>query len=406
MRVIAVVAGVILVAGGAQARQAAPGPLEAAVASAVADMTKLRAAMIEKKCPAEVADCDAILGKFQKWSRPMNVTHGNRTPYPGQKEYDAIMDAWVEVGAFAAKAFSEAQTKLAAHADELFQKAESAKGADKARLDGAQDQLRRDARQAEALGGWMAHWGELPPLLRALNRRRVASKMSPVTISFAATFARWMHVQYLEVNRERKPDPKMPEDPRLPGYTPEGSVAGEGTKVKGADAECIDRFFNTGLWREPAFNPRMARTALTTRNNWIWCAMVSETTDKMSASIFHWPGDGDDDIPTTFVDNDPVAKCLPQGMAVAGTFITVQFWARAPKTNELDYRMLDSAGREVETVLLTKLSAAGRAGAHGDLYRPELTFVPREALAPGEKYTVELTIVKQPYHKFSFTTKP
>ena len=352
----------VLVAQEKPPRKEDPASLDAKK-EAAKRIEELAARMTKAGLKSEAMDCDSILRKLADPTKIMPERGGN-SPWPGDENYTKILMDWTETGTALAGIFKEAAEKIA----------------DK-----------QDKEWAVIFSEWFATFGQLAEGVRHLNRRRKFCKIGPVMLDWSASFGGYMHGRYMKINKD---DPSTAglgahnEDPKLPGYSPEGAGAAGGILGGGDSKSVMDAWLGSAFHRDPVLKPYVGRIAFGGGHGWWSCKDGGGTAaEKPGTKILHFPGDGDTECPTAFGGEAP--DPLPKGMGSAGAMIIVEYLGSQPKKPQ--YRLLDDAGNEVKILMLQKFSP--------------VYFVAEKSLKSRTKYKVEITAQDGFKYEFTFTTR-
>lgn len=163
--------------------------------------------------------------------------------------------------------------------------------------------------------------------LRELNRLRANAKLPPAALDWEGSFGCFLHARYLRLNRGHPSTAGLEahkEDPKLPGYTPEGAAAAKGIiSFGGGGAGGIAGLWHTYLHRMPLVDPNLKTVAIGSDGE----ACVSKNGLRGGAKdlpeIVTVPGPDETDVPTAFYGELP--NPLPKGVDRAGYCITARF---------------------------------------------------------------------------------
>ncbi len=322
-------------------------PLSETRRKACLELAEMKQAMTKKGMKGEAADCDAIIAKLCEPKKALSAK-GSGGPYPGDEAYEEVLVAWTELGKRLETIYTE----------------------------GAADLEGTEKEEAERFSGWFSTWEDLAKGMRRLNRRRKFSKLGPMTCSWAGSLGGYYHGLYLQTNAD---DPSVAglgahnEDPKLPGYTPEGAEAAGGILGVGGAEACIDMWCGSRFHREPVLERHIGRVSFGgAPRRWWSCRAAPGGAPKQQPDVVVYPGDGDTQIPTMFMGEAP--DPFPEGVRSSGTLVYVEFYKSKPKKPQ--WRLLDPEGNPVEILTLDE---------------HPLCFVAKSALKPNTKYTVEIT---------------
>ncbi len=343
------------------AQDAPPNTLPEARTRAVAEVGKFREKMAKLGAKAEAGDCDSILAKVQKPSQPMPEA-GGAGVHPGDDKYEEILKEWSEFGKKMAWIYNGA----------------------------LQQERDANAKEASLFSSWFGTFEEIAKGVRRLNKRRVASKLAPVTADWSGSFGGYMHSLYMQSNRTNSAATSGPakhtQDKKLSDYSEEGLRAALGAMGSGDIEQVIDEFVYSRYRRKPAMDPKCSRVALGgMRDNW-WCLYSAGTSSAKPPDVITIPGDGAVDVPVAFEKDDPIP--FPKGVTTCGTLIAFDFATGAPKNATL--KLFDAEGKEVPSIMIDAKS---------------FCFAAKDPLASTTKYVARLEGAENYKLEISFTTK-
>ena len=202
-----------------------------------------------------------------------------------------------------------------------------------------------------------------------VNHHRRLAGLPPVELDVDLSRGCRLHAQYLLANLDHPSTRGLGmhnEDPKLPGYTPEGKKAGADSVIAGGmpPIPSVDDWLATFYHRIPLLDPALGRIGFGyVKGGPVgWFVVLNATAGKGREAAIIYPGDGQKDVPTTAKDG--------------GYPLTVTFVGKGTmKPAEAVLRGSD--GNEV-SVRLSALEST-------------LVIAPREALKPGSGYTMRLS---------------
>ncbi len=365
-------------------------PLAEAKKKALDELNVIAVEMEKKGYKGEVGDAQCIARKLEAWDKPMRSTGGS-TPFPGFPEYEEnVLVPWSALGTRLSGTFAEAAKACDEKAKEEERRGADATGkVEKAKAEFMRQLMLKDKDEAELISGWFKTFADVAQAMRQLNRRRKFGNMGPATCSWAGSLGGFFHGCYLHLNSNHPSTAGLGahnEDPKLPGWTVEGSDAAGGILAGGSPEGAIDGWIGSAFHRSPVFDRGCGRVALGGGFGGWSCKSGGGMAGKTTSQISSFPGDGDGDIPTVFGGEAP--NPLPNGMQSSGTYFVFEFFGTSPQ--KPTWKLTEcSSGAEVETITIQK-------------HNP-IQFVAKAALKGETKYQVEILGTNQTPFKYTMT---
>jgi uncharacterized protein YkwD len=230
--------------------------------------------------------------------------------------------------------------------------------------------------------------------VKKINAYRKAAGLGAVALDLEVCKGCATHARYLALNGHQPAVKagKHEEDPKLPGYSAEGSKAARGAILGRDDRDplgAIDRWMALFLHRLMVLDPQLRRIgygcARRPGNKWV-CVMVRLIEPiRGRAPVVSYPGDKQKDVPLAYEMIGEAPDSLPQSKDKrAGFPITVTFWDGDPLKN-VTATLTDGSGKEVETWLSTPEKPIAEGHQHHTI-----CVIAKDRLKPDTTYTVAL----------------
>lgn len=254
---------------------------------------------------------------------------------------------------------------------------------------------------------------EVDPIPRALERvnaHRKAAGLEPVALDPALSKGCRLHAEYLVLNRDAPQVQGLgghKEDPKLPGYTPEGARAGMASDIGfQPPLECVEMWVNSLFHRIPLLDPNLKRVGFACASGGGGTVSVLDLTGGnpsvgTSSMVVLYPADGQTDVPCRFLRYELPDPIPEDKDLVAGYVITASFKLALP-VKGAKARLKDAKGREVDCWVSTP-----EKPAHPAYQRNTIGLIAKDPLKPGTAYTVEMSarVGGKPWERaWTFTT--
>jgi uncharacterized protein YkwD len=250
--------------------------------------------------------------------------------------------------------------------------------------------------EGDEAGVWAAK------VLERLNRVRRQADLAPVELDDLLSHACRLHAKYLSINARRPEIEGLgvhTEDPKLPGYTPEGAKAGKASDIALGSPEptqSFDDWMATLYHRVPILDPGLHKVGFGCvrgqRLGWISVLDVFSGVDRtprpQSQPVF-WPASGLGDVPNNFPIGGETPDPIPEDKTGrAGYPITATFSRESPLTGA-KATLEDANGKRIPCWFSSPELPAN------PIFEPHqgttVCLIPKQPLQPEHTYRVTLT---------------
>jgi hypothetical protein len=237
-------------------------------------------------------------------------------------------------------------------------------------------------------------------IVTRINEYRVSAGLAPVRLDDALNAACVLHARYITANDVRMDVDFTPheENPKFPGYTPEGKKAAENSIIINAvePEKTVDYWMGTTFHRIPVLAPGLksigAGYAEGGRYKCVTLVDIFSDVGPADRDIVVYPGKGQKGVPVGFGLMNERVKIIehPDPMPqdtdkVAGYPITVMF-TRNQKVTCAAAVLKDAPGKRVPVWTYSPEHPA----YDRDTQQNTITIIPRDYLLPDTRYTVSV----------------
>ncbi|MCC6737966.1 MAG: CAP domain-containing protein [Planctomycetia bacterium] len=231
-------------------------------------------------------------------------------------------------------------------------------------------------------------------VLEKVNEWRKLAGLQPVKLDEALSKGCRAHAEYLKTNQGHPSVQGLGahgEDPKLPGYTPEGEKAGKSSDISFEDpVPAVDGLMATLFHRVPLLNPALEKIgfgAASEGGKWFVVLDVMNGVGKKPPAKGNppvvFPRAKQKDVPLAFGGEMP--NPIPEDKdGKAGFPITAQFPSGIP-VKEATVGLKDADGKPVECWISTP-----EKPADARYQRNTVCAFPKDLLKPGTTYTVSM----------------
>jgi uncharacterized protein YkwD len=236
-------------------------------------------------------------------------------------------------------------------------------------------------------------------MLQRLREIRKEAKVGDIELDAAMSKGCRLHALYLVRNADHPAVRGLgghDEDPKLPGYTPEGRDAGKKSVIAFADPtplDAIEAWLATLYHRSPMLDPRLVRigfgAARGKNGMWTTCLNLGGLNKGERDRIVCYPEDEQQRVPLTFAIGGEVPNPIPDDKdGKAGFPITALFPTRSKITNATG-TLADAAGKRVPAWFSAPEKPAN--SMYADYQGACLCLIPHDPLAAETTYHVEMS---------------
>lgn len=237
-------------------------------------------------------------------------------------------------------------------------------------------------------------------MLERLNRARRQAQLAPVTLDDELSKGCRLHAKYLAMNLGRPEVDGLGahhEDPKLPGYSPDGEKAAKASNVTIGNHEppdALEGCMATLYHRIPILEPDLRKIgfgcARVRRLGWATVFNVASGRDKgPRSSPVYYPAEDQKDVPLNFPPGGEIPNPIPDDKTGrAGYPITAFFPFQLPLL-KAQGKLVDSKGTEVPCWFSSPETPANPQFAPNQ--GTTVCLIPKEPLKSQETYRVTLT---------------